>query len=250
MTDSPDPTPEIVQDLAPTGTLRAAINLGNPVLTHGTPEDPGGVTVAIARELASRLGVPVEFICVDAARKSFAALAEGEADVTFLAIEPAREGEVAFSPPYLTIEGVYVVAADAPFDGSEEVDRPGVRIGVKEGSAYDLYLTRTIEHADIVRGIDGSDVFVEQGLEVAAGIRQPLTAFVGDGATHRLLEPAFMQIRQAVGVRQDRSEHSVQYVGGLVRELLASGFVQVELDRAGQDPGLAAGQSANDSQFG
>ncbi len=246
MSEESRPTPEIIRDLAPTGTLRAAINLGNPVLTHGTPEDPGGVTVAIARELGARLGVPVELICVDAARKSFAALAEGRADVTFLAIEPAREGEVAFSSPYLTIEGVYVVASAATFEGSDDVDRPDVRIGVKDGSVYDLFLTRTIEHAEIVRGTDGTDVFVELGLEVAAGIRQPLTAFVGDSATYRLLEPAFMQIRQAVGVRRDRSSEALHYVERLVRELLASGFVQAELARAGQDPGLAAVPLAND----
>ena len=219
--------------------MRAAINLGNPVLTNGTPENPGGVTVAIARELGARLGVPVELICADAARKSFAALAEGQADVTFLAIEPAREGVVSFSPPYLTIEGVYVVASGATFEGADDVDRPDVRIGVKEGSAYDLYLTRTVEHAVIVRGTDGTDVFVEQGLEVAAGIRQPLTAFVGDGAAYRLLEPAFMQIRQAVGVRRDRSDDAVQFVAGVVSDLLDSGSIRAELGRSGQDPGLA-----------
>ena len=171
--DAALPTPEVVRDLAPTGTLRAAINLGNPVLTHGTPENPGGVTVAIARELGARLGVPVELICVDAACKSFAALAEGRADVTFLAIEPAREGEVAFSPPYLTIEGVYVVASAATFDGADDVDRPGVRIGVKEGSAYDLFLTRTIEHAEIVRGTDGTDAFVERAWKLRPGSASP-----------------------------------------------------------------------------
>ena len=118
-------------DLAPTGSLRAAINLGNPVLTHGTPAEPAGVTVAIAGELARRLGVPLELVCVDAARKSFTSLVEGSVDVSFLAIEPAREGDVAFSPPYLAIEGVYVVPVDAPFGDASEVDRPGVTIGVK-----------------------------------------------------------------------------------------------------------------------
>ena len=136
-----------LHDLTPTGSLRAAINLGNPVLTHGTAAAPGGVTVAIAGEVARRLGVPLELVCVDAARKSFASLVEGSVDVSFLAIEPAREADVAFSPPYLAIEGVYVVPVDAPFGDASEVDRPGVTIGVKEGSAYDLYLTRTLEHA-------------------------------------------------------------------------------------------------------
>ena len=229
----------IVRELAPTGTLRVAINLGNPVLTHGTPKEPGGVTVAIARELARRLGVPVELTCVDAARKSFALLAEGRADVTFLAIEPAREGEVAFSPPYLTIEGVYAVHRDSAWKVSTDVDASGVRIGVKEGSAYDLYLTRTIENAEIVRGVDGTDVFVAQGLNVAAGIRQPLTAFVDDGSTYRLLEPAFMQISQAVGIPRARSDETIRFVADFVGDLLSTGFIRAELARAGQDPDLA-----------
>src|SRR4051794_29818128 len=96
----------VARDLAPTGPLRAAINLGNPVLAHGTPTEPGGVTVDLAREVAARLAVPVQFACVDAARKSFDALTSGAADLGFLAIEPARAAEVAFTGPYVLIEGV------------------------------------------------------------------------------------------------------------------------------------------------
>jgi polar amino acid transport system substrate-binding protein len=226
-------------DLAPTGSLRAAINLGNPVLTHGTPAAPGGVTVAIAGELSRRLGVALELVCVDAARKSFTSLVDGSVDVSFLAIEPAREEDVAFSPPYLAIEGVYVVPADAPFGDASAVDRPGVTIGVKEGSAYDLYLTRTLEHAEVVRGSEGTTVLVDRAADVGAGIRQPVTAFVGDAATYRVLEPAFMQIRQAVGVARDRGGDAAAYVAEVVSDLVASGFVRAELALAGQDPDLA-----------
>ena len=115
----------IVEDLAPTGTLRASINLGNPVLAHGTPAAPGGVTVDIARELASRLDVPVELVCFDAARKSFEALTTGQADIAFLAIEPAREAEVAFTAPYVLIEGVYAVPDHSPVATTADVDRGG-----------------------------------------------------------------------------------------------------------------------------
>lgn len=233
------PIPEPARELAPTGRLRVAINLGNPVLTHGTPEDPGGVSVAIAREVGRRLGVPVDLRCVDAARLCFAALAEGRADLTFLAVEPARETEVRFSPPYLTIEGVYVAAADGPFATRADVDRPGVRVGVKEGSAYDLFLTRTLVRAEVVRGADGVDVYVAEGLDVGAGIRQPMTAFVADGTRHRVLEPAFMQIPQAVGIPRERSDGAAAWVAATVRGLLADGFVRSELARAGQDPDLA-----------
>ena len=198
----PDPI-QLAADLAPTGTLRASINLGNPVLAQGTPEAPSGVTVDIARELARRLGVPVSFQCFDAARKSFEALRTGAADVAFLAVEPARAAEVEFTAPYVLIEGVYAVAADSPIRTADDVDRTGVRVGVKEGSAYDLFLTRTLENAEVVRGADGIDAFRELGLEVAAGIRQPLTRHVAADPGLRLVEPRFMQIRQAVAIARD-----------------------------------------------
>ncbi|WP_134741517.1 transporter substrate-binding domain-containing protein [Nocardioides sp. 503] len=231
----------LVQRLAPTGALRAVINLGNPVLAHGTPDEPGGVTVAIARELASRLEVPLTLECVDAARRSLAALTDGTADVAFLAVEPAREVDVHFSPPYLTIEGVYVVGHDSPVTTAADVDRPGVRVGVKQGSAYDLYLTRTLQHAGVVRGADGVAVYRESGLDVGAGIRQPLTALVAEEASLRLVEPAFMQIQQAVALPRDRGEEAADALAGFVRDLLDSGFVRRELAAAGQDPELAAG---------
>ena len=171
-------TAAITHDLAPTGTLRASINLGNPVLAHGTPTAPAGVTVDLARELATRLRVPLELLCFEAARRSFAAMTSGLADVCFLAIDPAREAEVAFTAPYVVIEGVFAVPLDSPVRALADVDRTGVRIGVKRGSAYDLFLTRTLTHATVVRGEEGVAVFRAEGLEVAAGIRQPMTAFV------------------------------------------------------------------------
>jgi polar amino acid transport system substrate-binding protein len=115
----------------------------------------------------------------------------------------------------------------------------GVTIGVKEGSAYDLYLTRTIERATIVPGVDGTDVFLERGLDVAAGIRQPLVTFVDDGSSYRLLEPAFQQIRQAVGIPRGRSELALRFVVDFIADLLATGFIGDALARGGQDPGLA-----------
>lgn len=221
----------IVDDLAPTGVLRASINLGNPVLAHGTPEDPGGVTVDIAREVAARLGVPVEFVCFDAARKSFEALTDGRADICFLAIEPAREAEVAFTEPYVEIEGVYAVPRDSPVVVPADADQPGVRIGVKQGSAYDLFLTRTLRNATVVRGDDGVDVFRAEGLEVAAGIREPMTAFVAANPDLRLVDERFMAIRQAVGTTKDRSPEAVRFLTELVAELKESGFVAKSLGR-------------------
>ncbi|WP_103353464.1 transporter substrate-binding domain-containing protein [Amycolatopsis sp. CA-128772] len=224
----------VAADLAPTGTLRAAVNLGNPVLAHGTPEEPGGVTVDLAREVAARLDVPVALVCFDAARKSFEALTSGAADLCFLAIEPARAAEVAFTAPYVLIEGVYVVAQDSSFASPADVDRPDVRVGVKRGSAYDLYLTRTLRHAAIVRGEDGVTAFEEQGLEVAAGIRQPMTAYTAAHPGTRVLPGRFMEIRQAVATTPDRRPETVAFLHGLVEELKANGFVAGSLRRANQ----------------
>ncbi|MFJ4710831.1 transporter substrate-binding domain-containing protein [Streptomyces sp. NPDC088785] len=238
--ERPADAPDIARDLAPTGVLRASVNLGNPVLAQGTPDAPAGITVDLAREIARRLGLPVEFQCFDAARKSYEAMAAGRADLCFLAVEPAREAEVAFTAPYVHIEGVYAVPADSELRTAADVDRAGVRVGVKQGSAYDLYLTRTLRAATVVRGADGVDVFHAEGLEVAAGIRQPLTAHVAARPGLRLLDPAFMTIRQAVGTTRARSARTVGFLRETVTELTASGFVAASLTRSGQNPRLAA----------
>ena len=227
-------------DLAPSGVLRASINLGNPVLAQGTPDEPAGVTVDIAREIARRLEVPVELVCFDAARKSFEALTTGQADICFLAIEPARAGEVAFTAPYVIIEGVFAVRRESGLTGVADVDRDGVRIGVKRGSAYDLYLTRTLQHATIVRGDEGVDVFLAEGLEAAAGIRQPISQFVAGNPEFRVIEERFMEIRQAVGTTKTRHPDTVAYLHALVEDLKASGFVADALIRSNQPDAAVA----------
>ncbi|KQY64532.1 transporter substrate-binding domain-containing protein [Nocardioides sp. Root140] len=220
----------IVEDLAPTGTLRASINLGNPVLAQGTAAEPRGVTVDIAREIARRLEVPVEFLCFDAARKSFEAMATGAADLCFLAIDPARATEVAFTEPYVVIEGVFAVPRDSPLHALDEIDQPGVRVGVKQGSAYDLHLSRSLQRAEIVRGAEGVDVFRSEDLEVAAGIRQPLTAYVEEHDDLRLIDEPFMQIRQAVGTTVSRQPTTVAFLREVVDELVESGFIAASLE--------------------
>jgi polar amino acid transport system substrate-binding protein len=230
----------IVHDLAPTGVLRASINLGNPVLAGGTDDAPSGVTVDLAVEIARRLGVPAELHCFDAARKSFEALHTGVADLGFLAVEPEREADLVFTAPYVVIEGVFVVPADSTVHTTQDVDRHGVRVGVKRGSAYDLHLTRSLATAEVVRGDEGLDAFTDGGLEVGAGIRQPVTAWLGSHPGYRLVEPAFMQIRQAVATARSHQAMSVDFLRETVQELVGSGFVREALRRAGQDPDLVA----------
>jgi polar amino acid transport system substrate-binding protein len=223
-------------DLVPTGTLRASINLGNPVLAQGTPDAPTGVTVDLAREVAGRLGVGVQFLCFDAARKSFEAVKTGHADIGFLAVEPARAADVSFTAPYVIIEGVYAVPAGSPIETLAAVDQKGVRIGVKEGSAYDLFLTRTLAHAQIVRGAEGTDIFAAEKLDVAAGVRQPLVAYVASHPGLRLIEPRFMEIRQAVAIPKGRD---ITFLRELVETLKTNGFIAESLARSGQDATVA-----------
>lgn len=225
---------DITKDLAPSGALRASINLGNPVLVQGTAAEPTGVAVDLAREIGKRLKIPVELLCFDAARKSFEAMTTGLADICFLAIDPAREAEVAFTAPYVVIEGVFAVPRDSALTTVADVDRPAVRIGVKRGSAYDLFLSRTLRHASVVRGDEGVDEFIAQELEVAAGIRQPITAFAASHPKVRLIEGTFMQIRQAVGTTTDRHPETIRFLRETVEDLKANGFVADALRRAGQ----------------
>lgn len=226
---------DVVKSLAPTGRLRVALNLGNIVLVQ-TDETTGaakGVTVDLARELGRRLGVPVDFTIFDGAGKAFEALKGGAIDIVFLAIEPVRAAEVAFTAPYVLIEGVYMVPKDSSLKAVADVDRAGVRIGVNKGSAYDLYLTRTLKHAQLVRGESGVDLFVDEKLEAAAGVKQPMVAYARTNPNVRLLDGRFMEIRQAMGTPQGR-DAGARYLHGFVEEMKASGFVAEGLKRSNQ----------------
>ena len=232
-------TAGIVTDLAPTGVMRTALNLGNPVLVQGTAAAPRGVTVDIANEIAARLGVVAEFRCFGAARESFEATVAGQADICFLAIEPARAAEIAFTAPYVLIEGVYVVPRESPLVTVADVDAEGIRIGVKHGSAYDLFLTRTLRHATVVRGTEGTEAFAAANLDVAAGVREPMTEFVAAHPQYRLIEGRFMEIPQAVGTLKAKRQETTRFLHGLVEELKATGMVADALRRSGQTAPVA-----------
>jgi polar amino acid transport system substrate-binding protein len=231
--DNPVINADVIKDIAPTGKLRATINLGNLVLAQGTPDAPRGITVDLSRELARRLGVPVEFVCFDAAGKAFDAFKGGGLDIIFLAIEPVRANEIAFTEPYVLIEGVYMVRKDSPLKSTDEIDRPGIRIGVNKNSAYDLFLTRTLKAANLVRGDNGIALFAKDGLDAAAGIKQALALYANSHPDVRLIDGRFMEIRQAMGVAKGR-EAGATYLRAFVEEMKASGFVADALKRSNQ----------------
>jgi polar amino acid transport system substrate-binding protein len=237
---------DVVKDLAPTGKLRAAINLGNIVLAQGTPQEPRGITVDLARELAKRLGVPLEMTTYDAAGKVFEALKAGSWDIAFLAIEPVRAAEIAFTAPYVLIEGNYMVPADSALKTPADVDRAGIRIAVAKGSAYDLYLTRTLKNATLVRsqnGPEAMDMFVRDKLEVAAGVKQPIVLYAKSHPGLRVIEQRFMAIEQAMGTPKARyagHEAAPKYLRAFVEEMKASGFVADALKRSNQPDAAVA----------
>jgi len=226
-----------VADLAPTGKLRAAINFGNPVLASKDPStgEARGVSVDLARELARRLGVPLEVVTFNAAGKVVDAIKSGVWDVAFVAIDPARAMDMDYSAPYVVIEGAYLVPNASPFSSNAEVDRDGVRVVVGAGSAYDLYLSRELKRAQIVRAPTSDQVvqvMVSRGCEVAAGVRQQLEADARRVPGTRLLPGRFMVINQAMATPKGRPAGAA-YLAEFVAEMKASGFVASALARHG-----------------
>lgn len=222
--------------LTENGRLRAAINLGNPVLAQRNPDGTlTGVTVALAQALADQQGLKLDLVPFDGAGRVVDAAAENIWDVAFLAVDPKRATEIAFTEPYLTIEGVFVVAASSPFRSVREIDQPGVRISVGRGAAYDLHLTRALKHAEIVRVQTSAEAlphFLSQGLEAGAGIRQPATAFVARKPGLRLIDEPFMEIRQAMAVPIAKAG-TLSIVQSFIESAISSGFLTEEMSKAG-----------------
>jgi polar amino acid transport system substrate-binding protein len=231
--------PDALKELAPTGKLRAAINFGNGVLAQkGADGTPQGISADLARELAKRLSVPLEFVAFEAAGKAFEAAKDNKVDVLFVAIEPVRAADVEFSPPYVLIEGTYLVLKDSPLKAIADVDRAGVRIAIGRGSAYDLYLTRTLKNATLVRAATGGccamiDQFRAEKLEAVAGVKQPLVEYAKTHSDVRVMDGRFQEIRQAMGTPKGRMA-AVAYLRTFIEEMKASGFVADALKRSNQ----------------
>jgi polar amino acid transport system substrate-binding protein len=227
----------VVEAFTPHGRLRASINLGNPILAGRNAEgEAKGVSVDLAREFGRRLGVPTELVVFDTAGKSVDAVAGEQADIGFFAIDPKRGEHIAFTPPYVLIEGCYLVRADSPLQANEEVDRAGTRVVVGKGSAYDLYLSRELKNAQVVHAPSSPAVvahFLQSGAEVAAGVKQQLQMDTKGRTDVRLLPGRFMVIRQAMGCPRSRGSEAAAALTAFVEEMKASGFVAEALQRHG-----------------
>lgn len=222
--------------LAPGGRLRASINLGNPILANANPDtgEVTGVSVDLARRLAGLLNVEVDLLVFDAAAKAVEAVTNEVADIGFFAVDPVRGAGISFTAPYVLIEGSYLVHAGSPLRFNEEVDRKGHRIAVGKGSAYDLFLTRQLLNAEIIRAATSPavvDTFLEQGLDVAAGVRQQLEHDMERRPGVRLLPGHFMVIQQAMGLSKRRSAEAATALSMFVELAKSDGFVAQALER-------------------
>lgn len=235
----PQPTtisPSLVSAFAPGGTLRASINLGNPILANkdAATGEPVGVSIDLAREFARRLGVGIELVVFEKAAASVDAVRNEQADIGFFAIDPARSEGLLFTAPYVLIEGSYLVPEGSALKDNAQVDAKGNRISVGSGSAYDLFLTREIKAAEIVRlqGAGPALAALRSGeVEVAAGIRQLLEGEAQRAPGVRVLPGRFMVIQQAMGTPASRGAQAQALLAAFVEEMKASGFVADALKR-------------------
>ncbi|ASK21560.1 MULTISPECIES: transporter substrate-binding domain-containing protein [unclassified Halomonas] len=234
---------QLKRRLAPGGELRAAINLGNPVLAQKSfSGELTGVSVALARALAEWIDVPLRLVPFDAAGKVVTALGEDAWDLAFLARDPKRAETICFTDPYVIIEGTYLVPRESSNVRVTDLDQEGVRISVGQGAAYDLFLTRTLQCASLVRAPTSTaavDWFVDQGLEAAAGVRQPLERFAQEHSAYRVLPDAFTQIEQAMALPRDRQD-VIAWVESFLQARKANGFVAEALKQSGQEEAKVA----------
>jgi len=227
---------DAAHELAPTGTLRAVINLGNPILARkdDATGEPVGVSVDLAKALAAKLKRPLTLIVVDSAAKSVEAVTQGQGDLGFFAIDPVRGKGITFTPPYVLIEGSYLVKNDSPLSDNAQVDQAKHQVVVGQGSAYDLFLTRELKQAQLVKAPTSPMVvpfFMQGSYDVAAGVKQQLEADAKQYEGLRLLPGRFMVIQQAMGQPNTISEAGRQTLINFVAEMKANGFIRESLHR-------------------
>jgi polar amino acid transport system substrate-binding protein len=214
--------------------MRVGINFGNALLTGRAADgSPRGIAVDLARELTQRAGVPFEIISYKSAGRMADGAKDGEWDVAFLAVEPERAQQIDFSEPYLEVDTTYLVWSNSMFAAPADVDSEGIRISVSDKSAYDLFLTRTLKHAQLVRTStpgESVELFVAKKLDALGGLRPLLMDVAEKHPGTRVLGGRFMTVRQAVGVPRG---HDAAFVREFVKDIKRSGFVTATIERNG-----------------
>jgi polar amino acid transport system substrate-binding protein len=241
--ETPSMDDALRKEFAPGGTLRAGINLGNPVIAQRGDQggEPRGVGPALARELAKRLALPVAFTTYETAGRLADAVKQGTWDVAFLAIDPERAKDIDFTDAYVEIEGTYLVRDGSPLARIADVDRPGIKVAVGLKTAYDLFLTRELRRAELVRSESSKAAiadFMAGGRDVVAGVKQPLVAHAAATPGLRVMDGNFMVIRQAAAVPRGRAAAKA-YLARFIEEMKASGFVARALQESGVEATVA-----------
>jgi polar amino acid transport system substrate-binding protein len=230
--------PTTLKSFAPSGTLRVGINLGNPVLASedAITKKMSGISVDIANEIGKRINLPVQLIPFKSAGETVDGIKNGDLDLVFVAIDPVRGADISYTPAYIQIEGAYMVKAASPLKNNEGVDVAGTEIVVGKGSAYDLYLTREIKNAALLRAANSQavvDDFMSGKGNVAAGVKQQLESDAKRYAGLRMLPGRFMVINQAIGVPKARSDFdkTTAYLSEVITQLKQSGFIANSMQR-------------------
>jgi polar amino acid transport system substrate-binding protein len=228
---------ELVSELAPTGVLRAAINMGNFLLVTGRSAsgDPDGVSPDMARAIADRLGVPVKYVPFAKPGELADAVGDDAWDIGLIGAEPARAEKIAFTPAYVEIEATYLVPAGSKLQSIADVDKPGVRIAVSARSAYDLWLERNIRHATLVRSDETTSAvekFTRDKLEALAGLRPGLLTDIQKMPGARILDGQFSAVQQAVGTARSHSA-GAKFLREFVEEAKTSGLVARLIEKHG-----------------
>jgi polar amino acid transport system substrate-binding protein len=230
--------PASLKSFAPTGTLRIAINLGNPVLANedASTKQLSGVTIDIANDIGKRVNLPVKLIPFKTAAATVDGVKSGEIDMVFVAIDPVRGADISYTPAYIQIEGAYMVKTTSALKNNEDVDVASSEIVVGKGSAYDLFLTREIKNAKLLRATSSQTViddFMAGNGNIAAGVKQQLESDAKRYQGLRMLPGRFMVINQAIGIPKSRenSENTSAYLSDVITQLKQSGFIAQSMQR-------------------
>ena len=222
------------RDLAPSGTIRAALNFGNPVLARR--DDTGsscGLAVELTEMLAAQLSLPCELICYDSAVAAVEAGLAGAWDLAFVSDEPTRREQLHLTHPYVVLESTYLVRSESHFRTAVDLDREGVRIAVGQGGFYDRHLMRTLHHAQLVRAPTfqaAVETFLDDGLDAVAGLRQPLADLADQRPGLHVIEGRFAAVGQVIAVPKGRLA-GLRYLNTFVEQVKASGMVGASLRR-------------------
>jgi polar amino acid transport system substrate-binding protein len=234
---TPEVPPSARAELAPTGKLRAGINYGNVILARKDPAtgETSGVAIDLARELGRRLGVPVDIVAYDSVGTMVDGAKAAAWDIAFLGSDPARASEISFTAAYVELEATYLVAAGSPLRAAADVDREGVRVAAPARANYELYLSRSLTRAQLVRAQGAAaafDLLASGKVEALAGLTQALIGLRAKLPGSRLVDGRFMAVQQSVGIPKGR-DAGAQYLRGFVEEAKASGLVARAIEKTG-----------------